>query len=72
MRTRQCRFPTDGYSGTVVVRWLTPRYATNLQPVQAGFVCVDAVSTAVSSILLFCFQPLPPFAANYIYNSHYN
>ena len=28
------------------VRWLTPRYATILQPAEAGFVCVDAVSTA--------------------------
>ena len=25
------------------VRWLTPRYATTLQPAEAGFVCVDAV-----------------------------
>ncbi|MEG5010743.1 hypothetical protein QUB19_11095 [Microcoleus sp. B4-C5] len=28
------------------MRWLTPRYATTLQPAEAGFVCVDAVSTA--------------------------
>ena len=32
------------------VRWLTPRYATILQPAEAGFVCVDAVSTAGDSI----------------------
>jgi len=28
------------------VRWMEPRYATILQPAEAGFVCVDAVSTA--------------------------
>ncbi|TAE52054.1 MAG: hypothetical protein EAZ39_27975 [Oscillatoriales cyanobacterium] len=28
------------------VRWLTPRYATTLQPAEAGFVGIDAVSTA--------------------------
>ena len=28
------------------VRSLTPRYATILQPAEAGFVCIDAVSTA--------------------------
>ncbi len=26
------------------MRWLTPRYATTLEPAEAGFVCVDAVS----------------------------
>jgi hypothetical protein len=39
------------------VRWLTPRYATILQPAEAGFACVDAVSNRRSFVRFF--NPLP-------------